>query len=71
MNTSKVLTLEQIIHIIAVTPAPVQGETADDVILSRIQRYIDSGHTLTPEADAEVAKHRDNAKPQVLQEAAE
>ena len=67
----KILTLEKVMHIICITVAPAKDGSSDDAVLSRIQRFLDSGYTLTPEAATEVAKHRDNAYSQIFSEAAE
>lgn len=70
MDSPKVLTLEKVMVIIALTPVPPQEVSADDAILSRIQELLKEGCMLAPDAEAEVAKHRNNAAPHNVQEAA-
>ena len=79
----KKLTLELVIEIIANTP-PHKPEndivreyvsmkdipSCDDMVMAQVQRYIDSGYILTPKAQVEIDKHRNNI-PMLFQEAAE
>ena len=79
----KKLTLELVIEIIANTPPhnhendivreylPVKDiPSYDDMVLAQIQRYIESGYIVTPKAQAEIDKLRNNV-PMLFKEAAE